>query len=223
MRVVCSFCRLLAGFPSFLALAWRWIPGAIADMSSVGSVESNVAYTYGSCNCQMPPAEVRLPGVIVGSFIWRGLSPASNVEWLLWRRVTHVLNCMGSVDSSSGNTELNYALVVAAGSFHIEYIDWCTTHDASRQNYVDIFSRLERILKHSGSCKYVHCKFGRDCKSRRCTPCCVCSMGCRAMMSGLLCNSELAGTNGLWQKFGTSMTFRVGLMRFCRNDRWSSV
>ena len=130
----------------------RWIPGAIADMSPVGAVEPSVAYTYESCNCQVPPAEVCLLGVIVGSFIWRGLSPAPNFEWLRWRRVTHVLACMGSVDSSFGNTEPNYALAVAAGSSHIEYIDWCTTHDASCQNYVGVFARLEKILKHSGSC-----------------------------------------------------------------------
>ena len=100
--------------------------------------------------------------VIVASLFWGGLSPALNVEWLRWRRVTHVLNCMGSVDPSTGNAEPNYALAVASRSSDIEYIDWCITHDASRKNYLAVFSRLERILKHRGSCLYVHCKSGRD-------------------------------------------------------------
>ncbi len=127
----------------------------------VGVVEPKVAYTHESPNCQVPPAEVCLPGVFAASLFWGGLSPALNVEWLRWRRVTHVLNCMGSVDPSTGNTEPNYA-ALAARSSDIEYIDWCITHDASRNNYLAVFSRLERILKHPGSCLYVHCKSGRD-------------------------------------------------------------
>ena len=105
---------------------------------------------------------MRLRGIVAGSLIWGGLSPVLNVEWLRWRRVTHVLNCMGSVDPASGNTEPNYVLAVASRSSDIEYIDWCITYDASRINYLVVFSRLERILKHPGSCVYVHCKSGRD-------------------------------------------------------------
>ena len=44
----------------------------------------------------------------------------------------------------------------------IDDIDWCINHYASRKNYLAVFSRLERILKHPGSCLYVHCKSGRD-------------------------------------------------------------
>ena len=110
----------------------------------------------------MPPAEVCCPGVFAASLFWGGLSPVLKVEWLRWRRVNHVLNCMGSVDFASGNTEPNYALAVAARSFDIEYIDWWITHDASRNTYLAVFSRLERILKHPGSCLYVHCKSCHD-------------------------------------------------------------
>ena len=49
--------------------------------------------------------------------------------------------------------------------FYIEYIDMIITHDASRINYLAVFSRLDRISKHSGSCLYVHCKSGRDCSA----------------------------------------------------------
>ena len=63
---------------------------------------------------------------------------------------------------STGNTEPGYALALGARSSGIEYIAWCITHDASRKNYLAVFSRLERILKHPGSCLYVHCKSGRD-------------------------------------------------------------
>ena len=69
---------------------------------------------------------------------------------------------MGSVDPSTGNTEPNYALALAARSSDIEYIDWCITHAASRNKYLSVFSRLERILRHPGSYLYVHCKSGRD-------------------------------------------------------------
>ena len=55
-----------------------------------------------------------------------------------------------------------YALALKARSSDIEYIDWCINHDASRKNYLAVFSRLEVILKHPGSCLYVHCKSGRD-------------------------------------------------------------
>ena len=113
-------------------------------------------------NCRGPPAEVCLPGCFTASLFWGGLSPALNVEWLRWRGVTHVLNCIGSVDPSTGNPEPSYALAVASRSDGIQYIDWCIMHDASRKKYLDVFSRLGRILKHPGSCLYVHCKSGRD-------------------------------------------------------------
>ena len=128
----------------------------------VGVVEPKVAYFHDSYNCRVPPAEVCLPSVIVGSLFWGGLSPVLHVEWLRWRRVTHVLNCMGSVEPSTGNVDPGYALALQARSSDIEYIDWCINHDASRKNYLAVFSRLERILKHSASCLYVHCKSGCD-------------------------------------------------------------
>ena len=58
---------------------------------------------------------------------------------------------------------------------------------------------------------------------RRCTPCCGCSLGCQAMMRGAPCNFESAGTNGLWQDCGRSVSFWFGSMRFCRNESWSPV
>ena len=42
-------------------------------------------------------------------------------------------------------------------------------------------------------------------------------------MRGVPCNFESAGTNGLWQDCGTSMSFWVGSMRFCRDESWSPV
>ena len=57
----------------------------------VGAVEVKVAETHESPNCQVLPAEVRLPGAHVGSLIWGGLSPALNVDLVRWRRVTRVL------------------------------------------------------------------------------------------------------------------------------------
>jgi len=61
---------------------------------------------------------------------WGGLSPVLNVKWLRWRRVTHVLNCMCSVDPACGNTEPNHVLAVGSRSSDIEYIDWSITHDS---------------------------------------------------------------------------------------------
>ena len=55
-----------------------------------------------------------------------------------------------------------YALALKARTSDIEYIDWSINHDVSRKNYLAVFSRLERILKHHASCLYVHCKSGRD-------------------------------------------------------------
>ena len=162
---------LLSGFPSLLgllpavtvALQFEALDSrGVRPHELVGGVEPKVAYTHETPNCQVPPAEVCCPGVFAASLFWGGLSPVLKVEWLRWRRVNHVLNCMGSVDFASGNTEPNYALAVAARSFDIEYIDWWITHDASRNTYLAVFSRLERILKHPGSCLYVHCKSCHD-------------------------------------------------------------
>ena len=133
-----------------------------ASHEPLGVVEPRVVYRHEDHNCQVPPAEVCLPELFSGSLFWGGLSPALNVAWLRWRRVTHVLNCMGSVEPSTGNVNPGFALARQARSSDIEYIDWCINHDASRQNYLDVFSRLERILKCPGSCLYVHCKSGRD-------------------------------------------------------------
>ena len=38
------------------------------------------------------------------------MSPALNVAWLRWRRVTHVLNCMGTLDPSTGLWDRSYTL-----------------------------------------------------------------------------------------------------------------
>ena len=127
-----------------------------------GGVEPQVVYSHESYNCQVPPAEVCLPGVILGSLYWGGMSPVLHLEWLRWRRVTHVLNCMGIIDSSTGNRDYGYSLAQHTRFPDIEYIDWCINHHASRKNYLAVFSRLEMILKHPGSCLYVHCKSGRD-------------------------------------------------------------
>ena len=121
-----------------------------------------LVYSHECYNCRVPPAEVCLPVQFVGSLFWGGLSPALHVGWLRWRRVTHVLNCMGSIDPWTGNTEPSYALALAGRSPDIQYIDWCITHSASRKQYEAVFSQLERILKCPGSCLYVHCKSGRD-------------------------------------------------------------
>ena len=110
----------------------------------------------------MPPAELILPGIIVGSLFWGGLSHVLDVEWLRWRRVTHVLNCMGQWDPSIGWWDPSYTLAWRSRCSHIEYIDWCINHEASRRDYRDVFFRLERILKHPASCVYVHCKSGCD-------------------------------------------------------------
>ena len=127
-----------------------------------GGVEPEVVYMHEIPNCRVPPVELRFPGVFAATLFWGGLSPVLNVKWLRWRRVTHVLNCMCSVDPLFGNTEPNYVLAVGSRSSDIDYIDWSITDDASRKNYLVVFSRLERILKHAGSCLYVHCKSGRD-------------------------------------------------------------
>ena len=148
-----------------------------------------LVYSHECYNCRVPPAEVCLPVQFVGSFFWGGLSPALHVGWLRWRRVTHALNCMGSIDPWTGNTEPSYALALAGRSPDIRYIDWCITHSASRKQHEAVFSQLERILKCPGSCLY-----------------------------GLLCSSELAGTGGLWQGCGTSIIFWLGSMRFCTNE-----
>ena len=162
---------LLSGFPSLLGL----LPVVMVALQSeamdsmgdvlhevVGGVEPEVAYTYEIPNCRVPPAELRLPSLFVATLFWGGLSPVLNVKWLRWRRVTHVLNCMFSVDPACGNTDPNQAFVVGSRSSDIQYMDWSITHDASRKKYLVVFSRLERILKHSGSCLYVHCKSGRN-------------------------------------------------------------
>ena len=134
---------LLSGYPSLLGLI-QAVTSALQSEAVdprgdrphelVGVVEPKVAYTHESPNCQVPPAEVCLPGLFAASLFWGGLSPALNVEWLRWRRVTHVLNCIGSVDPSTGNAEPSYALAVASRSDDIQYIDWCIMHDASRKH-----------------------------------------------------------------------------------------
>ena len=140
---------LLSAFPSLLEL----LPAVTSALQSevldvrgdrrhepVGAVEVKVLYTHESLNCQVPPAEVCLPGLFAASLFWGGVSSARNMEWLRWRGVTHVLNCMGSIDPSTGNTEHNYALALAARSSHIEYIDWCIKRAASRNKYLSVFS-----------------------------------------------------------------------------------
>ena len=69
---------------------------------------------------------------------------------------------MGQWDPSIGWWDPSYTLAWRSRCSHIEYFDWCINHEASRRDYRDVFSRLERILKHPASCVYVHCKSGRD-------------------------------------------------------------
>ena len=46
------------------------------------------------------------------------------MEWLRWRRVTHVLNWIGPVDPSTGDADPSYVLAVASPSDDIQYVDW---------------------------------------------------------------------------------------------------
>ena len=46
------------------------------------------------------------------------------MEWLRWRRVTHVLNWIGPVHPSTGDADPSYVLAVAFSSDDIQYVDW---------------------------------------------------------------------------------------------------
>ena len=124
---------LLSAFPSLLEL----LPAVTSALQSevldvrgdrrhepVGAVEVKVLYTRESPNCQVLPAEVCLPGLFAASLFWGGLRSALNMEWLRWRRVTHVLNWIGPVDPSTGDADPSYVLAVASPSDDIQYVDW---------------------------------------------------------------------------------------------------
>lgn len=130
------------------------------------SQEPTIQYVHEALNCRVPPAQILLPGIIQGTLLWGGLSPALNVPWLQWKGVTHVLNCLGSsrIEDNGAMPDPNYQLAVAARSEAdgICYIDWCINHMPSRSKYLLTFSKLESVLRNPGGCLYVHCKSGRD-------------------------------------------------------------
>ncbi len=128
--------------------------------------EPGLRYIYEHWRCRVPPGSIEIPSIFPGKLLYGGLSPVLNLEWLRWRGVTHVWNCLGSVTYKDSVIvpERHHALALAArdpaGS--IGYIDWCLMHEPSRRRYLSVFARAEAILNTPGTCLYVHCRSGRD-------------------------------------------------------------
>ena len=128
--------------------------------------EPEVCYLHESWQCRVPPGSIQIPNIFPGQLLYGGLSPVLNLDWLHWRGVTHVWNCLGRVGHKDGHVvqDRHYGLALAArepgGS--IGYIDWCLTHQPSRQRYLSVFAKAEAILNTPGTCLYVHCRSGRD-------------------------------------------------------------
>jgi len=134
--------------------------------SSLGDTpEPEVNYTWEAWDCQVPPGEVVLPGIIErGKLFWGGLSHVLDKTWLRWRRVTHVVNCLGAKRMRNGvaSPDPCFTRAVEAHVDGIEYFDWCINHGEHRNNFMVLFSNLETILTSPGTCLYIHCRSGRD-------------------------------------------------------------
>jgi len=131
-----------------------------AASGSRDTFEPEVVYIHERWNCRVPPGEVELPGKILGKFFWGGLSPVLNESWLRWKRVTHVLNCLGATNGDVPNR--HYTLAMNARVAGIKYFNWCINSEECRTNYLLTFSKLALCLSTQGTCLYVHCKSGRD-------------------------------------------------------------
>jgi hypothetical protein len=107
--------------------------------------------------CQTPPGLIAARGAIQARFLWGGLSPVLNKEWLRWQGVTHVLNC-------DGPSSPLYARILSARAADdgITYIDWCPNCISHRTGFLPIFTRLEKVLKTPSEGLYVHCRSGKD-------------------------------------------------------------
>ena len=139
-------------------------PGSV-PLSSIcrDTLEPTIFYIYESANCKVPPAKVMLPsGIIQGTLLWGGLSPVLNIKWLRWRRITLVVNCMGSMNGTWPDPNYERALQARENSHGIEYLDWSINHEPSRIYYPWVFAKIADILKRPGTCVYIHCKNGRD-------------------------------------------------------------
>jgi len=152
-------------------MAWQ-AHNAVASgevVTGVGSSEMSeprVSYVHEHWRCRVPPAFIDIPSKFPGRLLYGGLSPVLNLEWLRWRGVTHVWNCLGGVTykESVPVPERHYAMALQAreSGGSIAYIDWCLMHEPSRRRYLSVFSKAEAILNTPGTCLYVHCRSGRD-------------------------------------------------------------
>ena len=128
--------------------------------------EPEVRYIYENWQCRVPPGSIQIPNIFPGKLLYGGLSPVLNLNWLRWRGVTHVWNCLGGVTYKDGVVvqERLHGLALAAREpgDSIGYIDWCLMHKPSRRRYLPVFAKAEAILNTPGTCLYVHCRSGRD-------------------------------------------------------------
>jgi hypothetical protein len=143
---------------------------ATGEVDTAGSnseiPEPQVRYVHESFQCRVPPGSIQIRNIFPGKLLYGGLSPVLNSNWLRWRGVTHVWNCLGSVIQKDGEAvqERHFALALAAREpgDSIGYIDWCLMHKPSRRRYLSIFAKAEAILNRPGTCLFVHCRSGRD-------------------------------------------------------------
>ena len=73
------------------------------------------------------------------------VSSILNLNWLRWRGVTLVWNCLGGVIYKHGVVvqERHHGLVLAARELgdNIGYIDWCLMHEPWRRRYFPVFAK----------------------------------------------------------------------------------
>ena len=125
--------------------------------------EPSVEYVWEAARCRTPPGEVILPSHFQGRLFWGGLSPVLNRDWLHWRRVTHVICCLGAFDGDGEETQAWRAAQNArAWTGNIQYQNWCVNRNVDQRRYLQLFTHLRQILEKVDSCVYVHCRSGKD-------------------------------------------------------------
>jgi hypothetical protein len=130
--------------------------------ASSPEAEPVVAYAWEAALCCTPPAEVALPTEFPGSLIWGGLSHALHADWLRWRRVTHVVCCLGSRGRDGPNPDYVRAQEARSQSSGIVYYDWCVNNHWDRVRFLSLFAYLTDVLRQEDCCVFVHCRSGRD-------------------------------------------------------------
>ena len=150
--------------------AWRGIEALASQLASGWQQirsEPHVHYQFAEPICRTSPAEVPIP--VRGRLYYGTLDHRLSLEWLAWRRVTHVINTCGEwayrrdPRAPRARTQ-EWTLLHRDENMPatIKFKDWCPTFAGDRTRAQTVFEQAERVLDDDKTVLFIHCKNGRD-------------------------------------------------------------